>query len=252
MRGKLRGVAFGVGCTLLLSMAQVWQLRRSVPRLPIASGDAFGSVGEGAGRLRLLIVGDSSSVGVGVTRFDESLAACIARQYSRLAGCAVDWFVYGKSGATLESLCELLAAQPPGALEADVVVVAIGVNDVLRFRSHSRWSRTLLRLLRDLQWAANCRQILVSPLPPLWKFRVLPVALRLLAGAHALTLDWITRRCVHGRPGIRHLRIPLPDPATMLAGDGFHPSRTGYEEWASHVARALHEASAVAQYSSRR
>ena len=236
MLGGLISLALGA---CIYSVVQGMRVRRSVPRLPLAEGDAFGCTGEGSRQIRLLVVGDSSAVGMGVARFSESLAPRIAAQYSQLADCSTHWFVYGKSGATAEDLCRLLSAQPRGALTADVVVVAIGVNDVLRLRSHWRWRRGLAALLKILRAESGCRLVLVSPLPPLWKFRSLPVPLRLLLGLHAMTLNQVSHLWARRSTGVIHMHIPLPDPRAMLGSDGFHPSAAGYAQWASCVVAAM-------------
>ena len=50
-----------------LLVAQALRTRARVPRLPEAAGAREGVHGRGATRLRLLIAGDSSAAGVGVT-----------------------------------------------------------------------------------------------------------------------------------------------------------------------------------------
>ena len=196
-------------------------------------------MGQGERDVRLLVVGESSAVGVGVRSYDETLAAHIAALYSERAGCIVHWSASGKSGATVDELLAHLARQPQECLKANIVVMAIGVNDVLRFRSPWHWRRSLRSLIDLLQVSSGCQLMLLSPIPPLWKFALLPVPLRYLLGAQALLLDLCSQIVVTRDSRVRYLCIPLLDQTTMLCEDRFHPSSCGYREWARHVALAI-------------
>jgi lysophospholipase L1-like esterase len=224
---------------LLAAVAQGLWLRRQVRPLPVPGGRPAGTVGQGERELRLLVVGESSAVGIGVRTYEETLAAHIATIYSEQARCVVHWSAIGRSGATVPELLGLLARQPPQALKADVVVMAIGVNDVLRLRSPLHWRRALRSLIDLLQVSTGCQLMLLSPIPPLWKFALLPVPLRYLLGAQAFVLDCCSQIVVARDSRVRHLRIPLLDPVTMLCEDRIHPSSCGYREWARHVALAI-------------
>lgn len=202
-------------------------------------GQPSGTVGQEGREVRLLVVGESSAVGVGVRSYDETLAAHIAAIYSERARCIVHWSAIGKPGTTVAELSELLARQPQESLKADIVVMAIGVNDVLRFRSPLPWRRSLRSLMDLLQVSTGCQLMLLSPIPPLWKFALLPVPLRYLLGAQALMLDLVSQLVVARDSRVRHLQIPLLDQASMLCEDRFHPSSCGYREWARYVALAM-------------
>lgn len=234
-------------CLLLLAAAAqgLW-LRRQVRPLAEPAGRPSGTVGAGRREVRLLVVGESSAVGVGVRSYDETLAAHIAAIYSDNARCIVHWSAIGKSGATVDELMALLARQPQDSLKADIVVMAIGVNDVLRFRSPLRWRRSLRSLIDLLQLATGCQLMMLSPIPPLWKFTLLPVPLRYLLGAQALLLDCCSQIIVARDSRVRHLCIPLLDQTSMLCEDRFHPSSCGYREWARHVVMAMASGSPLA------
>jgi lysophospholipase L1-like esterase len=224
---------------LLAAVAQGLWLRRRIRPLPTPVGRPSGVVGRGEREVRLLVVGESSAVGVGVRSYDETLAAHIAAIYSERAGCVVHWSAIGKSGATVDELLALLARQPQQSLKADIVVMAIGVNDVLRFRSPLRWRRSLRSLMDVLLVSTGCQLMLLSPIPPLWKFALLPVPLRYVLGAQAMLLDLCSQIVVARDSRVRHLQIPLLDQTSMLCEDRFHPSSCGYREWARHVAFAM-------------
>ena len=70
-----------VAAKLALGPLLLWQaqhVRRTTPRLPVAGGALAGEIGTGA-RLRLLVVGESTAVGVGAAHHGEALAGELAR-----------------------------------------------------------------------------------------------------------------------------------------------------------------------------
>jgi lysophospholipase L1-like esterase len=232
------GIVF-LSSAALLTIAQAHSVRKKIPRLPAARGNSFGLVRSPrtVQSIRLLIVGDSSALGVGVEHSRDALAAHIARHLASRTGRNVCWRFTGEVGATLRRIRERLA--PDTLDEYDFVVIAAGVNDAIRLRSPLAWRREMRNLVELLQSRTSCRAVFVSPLPPIWKFRALPIPLRLVLGAHTLVLNAMTRALARKRTDITHASIPLADQSTMLGEDRFHPSSYGYSTWARHVADHL-------------
>ena len=86
-----------VTCLIPLLVAQALWVRRSVPKLPEASGSRDGVVGIGK-PLRLLIVGDSSAAGVGVPHQNQALVGCLL---AALQGkFLVHWKLLARTGWT--------------------------------------------------------------------------------------------------------------------------------------------------------
>ena len=73
-----------------LLVAQAVATRRRAPLLPEADGERHGVIGRGR-VLRLLIVGDSSGAGVGVSRQDIALAGYLTRTLAHVAEAQVHW-----------------------------------------------------------------------------------------------------------------------------------------------------------------
>ena len=223
-----------------LLLAQALLIRRRMPRLPEAAGPRRGRVGEGPGRLGLLIVGDSSAAGVGVASQDDALAGCLSRALALRLGWAVHWQLCARSGIT--------SAQAPGLLlgadAADVAVVVTGVNDVVDQVRPAAALAARGQLVQALAQRAGVRQVVMTPMPPMHRFAGLPQPLRWVAGRDAAAHECALARWAQDQPGVSHLRFDLPlDAPTMLARDGFHPAAPLYRLWgdalAEHIATAL-------------
>ncbi|MCA0177026.1 MAG: SGNH/GDSL hydrolase family protein [Proteobacteria bacterium] len=212
------------------------RVRAHALRLPEAAGPREGIEG-GAHNpaLRLLVVGDSSAAGVGVATQATALAQPLARHLAGRLGAPVAWQLRATTGHDAAQALAALRRQPPAP--ADLMVTALGVNDVLTQTRTHRW----LAALDALHAVAGVRTSLHSAVPPMGRFTLLPQPLRWTLGRDAARLDTALARHVRGRPGRHH--VPLPAlygaAADWLAEDGFHPGPAGYQAWAAWLADAI-------------
>jgi lysophospholipase L1-like esterase len=181
----------------MVILAQALYVKRKTPRLPGAAGPTEGLIkGEGE-PFRLAVLGESTVDGVGAKDHEEALTGCLARELAR-DGRAVRWQAVGRTGANARIVrAELVPLVRP----ADLVVVALGVNDTIELRTAAGYRRDLL--------AARSTAL----------------------DAAAATLKRI--------PGVTHLPMDprLLDPAAF-ASDRFHPGPAGYARWAQTLAAA--------------
>ncbi len=230
---------------LALAPLLLWQgarVRRQAQRLPEAEGQRAGVTGEGLLVLRLLIVGDSSAAGVGAPSQDEALAGHLSRALARRLGGMVRWQVLARSGHTTANALEHLRVSE--IFPADVVVTALGVNDVVGQLSPRRWLQQLDQIDDLLQQrAAAPRFTLHSAVPPMHSFPLLPQPLRWLMGAQALRMNRALGRHLLAQPrrGMQALPAHLHGKAAvrLMARDGFHPNPAGYAAWAEALAERL-------------
>lgn len=212
------------------------QVRARALHLPEAAGPREGvEGGSGTPVLRLLVVGDSSGAGVGVATQDAALAQPLARHLAARLSAPVAWQLRATIGhSTAQALADL-RRQP--AAPADVMVTALGVNDVLTQARPRRW----LAALDALHIEAGVRHSVHSAVPPLGRFTLLPEPLRWVLGRDAERLDAALVHHVRSRAGRHH--APLPPlhgaSADWLAVDGFHPGPAGYRAWAAQLADAI-------------
>lgn len=215
-------------------------VRRVTPRLPQAGGPREGTIGGGAPSIRLLLVGESPAMGVGVSDHTAGLVGQTAHALARAACRAVSWRVTGRSGASARDLLDEFIA-PAAPIDVDVVVVVLGVNDTIRFSSPAQWIGALEALLASLRRGAHAVPVVLAAVPPLQYFPAIPSPLRQVLGLRSQLLDraaveWAgTRRAVVHVP---HPRALLADVSASFCSDGFHPSAIGYHHWGAALATA--------------
>ncbi|WP_395638092.1 SGNH/GDSL hydrolase family protein [Pseudolysinimonas sp.] len=205
-------------------LAQASRLRRTTPLLAAPDGDRTG----GKGKLRLVVVGDSTAVGTGADSLDDALPG----RLGKLLGAR--WRAVGRNGATAADVLRDHIDDAAGG-PADVAVVVVGWNDAMKLRSGRAFARDL-GLLIDRLVAASPRGRVVVVAPPAFEaFEVLPRPLRTALGAHAAGLTRIAARVadeheVDFAPGFDGVSV---------SSDRFHPDRAGYTAMAAGIAAAL-------------
>ena len=214
----------------LLVAQAVWVMARAT-RLPEAQGPRTGCMGVGPAR-RLVVLGDSSAAGVGVPEQSQALGGRLAAELA--PHYQVTWEVIAKSGATVRSTRRSLEVLP--ADKADFVLIALGVNDTKNGVRARAWNAGYRELLDAIAAKFNPSCIVVTGLPPLRHFPLLPAPLNAVLGERAEVFEEILKEIADQRGDTRHLAMDMPlDPANM-ASDGFHPSAKLYREWAKRAA----------------
>ncbi|MET1079897.1 MAG: SGNH/GDSL hydrolase family protein [Pseudomonas sp.] len=216
--------------------------RRTALRLPPASGPTRGVAGAHcAGTpLRLLLVGESTVVGVGVATLEQALPGQLAVALSRALARPVCWRICGENGITVDQARQRLL---PSALAepADLAVLVFGVNDSTRLTAPLAWERALGEMAQAL--GAQGAQVAFTAVPPLQHFSALPWLLRHLLGARARLLNRHLGQLA-ARLNLARCTVDLEFSPAYLALDGYHPSALGYRVWAEGLVTKL-RASAV-------
>ncbi|MGB1581721.1 MAG: SGNH/GDSL hydrolase family protein [Nevskiales bacterium] len=209
-----------------------WRTPRLLPALE--NGQTGGEANATA--LKLLVVGESPAVGVGVSCAAEALPAQIANALAQQTGRACHWQVIGENGARMQRLLEL-TRQPP-ASAADCIVVVTGVNDCTGLTTRSRWRKQLLQLVQQLRLPGN-RPIIFTAVPPVHSFTALPQPLRWVIGQRAKQLNADMQNILHPIPGAYCATVLPSLSAQQLAADGFHPSASACSEWGHITAEVI-------------
>lgn len=218
-----------VGLSPLLFAQGKW-VRRKVPKLPPAPGPLEGHE-PGARPLRILGVGDSTVVGVGVDDASYGLIPQFAQAVSEKLGRGAYWRSVGESGATSK---DILARFVPAVLEqpADIVVVSLGANDAKDLKPLGATTERFERLLNIVHDGHRDAVVIFSSLPAFYLFPTLPQPLRSILYAHSQAIERTLRPLIESHP----LAIMSPPPPkyhdTFFAQDGFHPGVDGYRDWA--------------------
>ena len=231
----MRALLWALSGALLLPLLLVQgrHARRTVPRLPEATGDAHGTVGEGE-PLTLVVIGESPVAGVGVETYEEALAAQLARALAAEWHRRVRWHALGENGANAAGVLARLA---PRVERCDIAVLVLGVNDTTGFTRLARWRATLRELVSRLRERCKGPIVLVG-VPPMGRFVGLPWPLRAWLGLRAAMLDGEVRRLARA-PGLIYAPVPRLLEPHHLARDGFHPSAEGCAGWGAELAARL-------------
>ncbi|SFT53149.1 SGNH/GDSL hydrolase family protein [Pseudomonas marincola] len=216
--------------------------RRKALRLMPAAGEQAGVAGAAlAGEpLRLLVLGESTAVGVGVSCMQLALAGQLAGAMSQRFSRPVAWQVCGENGITAAKLHQRYVSQrsvtTPAAGPHDLVVVLLGVNDTTHLSSLKRWQASLQQIVQGLQHHAQTTadRVVFSGVPPLQHFTALPWLFRRLLGLRAAMLDRAMRESA-AATGAQYLALDLDFAAHLMAVDGYHPSAAGYRLWADNL-----------------
>lgn len=225
-------VAFVLAPVLLAQVA--WVVGR-MQHLPEARGPRHGIVGQGP-VLRLLILGDSSGAGVGAETHETALSG---RLLARLgAQNTVHWRVLARSGATTAKMLERVAKADLEA--ADVVVTALGVNDVKNGVGVQSWLDDTAALHAYLIGHLGARQVIMTGLPPMAAFPALPRPLSTVLGRRAARFECaFLAEQSDAVDAVTYLPINEVLQPGDMARDGFHPGPRAYEKWASKIVAAI-------------
>jgi lysophospholipase L1-like esterase len=214
---------------------QARRLRRSTVHLPDAAlpweGEFAGPVRAGVRALRLLVLGDSTAAGVGVDSQIDGLPGRLAITLAERLGRGVAWRAVGENGATTHDLLERFVGE--AFIEPfDLLFLSIGANDALGVRSAAAYARDLRRILNLASRAQPDATVLVSSMPLFGDFDLLPEPLRGALFRHARNLERAGRAVTATDPRWIMSSQPPPYAEGFFADDEFHPSATGYRDWA--------------------
>ncbi|MFC4587268.1 SGNH/GDSL hydrolase family protein [Sphaerisporangium corydalis] len=224
-----------------LLMAEAMLARRLVGRPHGMEGPASdGIYGEWPSRkdggpvepIRLVMLGDSTSVGLGMTDPSTTPAVLLANGLAAIAELPVRLNVYGRSGAVSADL----GIQVDRALKVrpDIAIIFVGANDVTTQAKPAEAVRHLQKAVRRLREAGS--EVVVGTCPDLGTIRPIGQPLR-----------WVTRRwsrqlaaaqtvavIEEGGRTVAFADILGPEfasyPGEMFGPDRYHPSARGYQQ----------------------
>lgn len=224
---------FDIALKLLLTpllLTQALIVRKTAASLPEPAGPRSGQCGAGV-PLRLLVVGDSSAAGVGAEHQSEALSGqlverlCVAHELT--------WKLSAKTGATTRSSLKSVRKLDPA--HYDVAIVVLGVNDVTSQIPLANLLRRRAQLYQSLENRFGVKQIVISGIPPLGSFPLLPNPLRWFLGRQAKRYDAALVQQAK-QMGHAYAVFDMPLTPNMMACDGFHPAPCAYTLFAKALA----------------
>ena len=234
------GFTLLIGAEVLIALTRDYPLRGPERRIRGTFGDPTSPP------LRFVVLGDSTSVGVGTTTensFPWLLGEWLGSHFH------VTLEVLGMPGATTQDVADLqiprVLSRPP-----DLVLIEIGANDVTHLTPlrtvRSAFGRSLDRLLK-----ADIDVVVAGP-PHMGTSRAFAQPLRALSGLRGRAV----RRTIEAEVARR--RVPYVDlsegthekfsrfPSKYYSPDWFHPGRGGYRLWAEVMYPTVFEAARAA------
>ena len=238
-KAQWRFILFGVILAPFLPLLylQGKLVRWKVGRLPDAQGDTNGRVSAGEKSLELLAIGESTVAGVGVKTHEEALTGQFSRHLSKTTGESINWEALGVSGITVRrSINELVPNIP--RKEIDVVLVALGANDVFSLSSPKGYLRDMRELIAILRKKYPKAQIFLANVPMVRDFLALPNPLRFLLSRLAKLHHFNTIDMVKTIPNTFYFEeVDRVD--EDFFSDGIHPSAKGYNLWSEAMVESF-------------
>lgn len=209
-------------------------VRLTTPRLPEASGERAGVIGEGK-LLKVLILGDSAAAGVGAECQSQALSGQLVDRLKE--SYTVDWRLEASTGDKTLDVIERLEALD--AFDVDLVITSIGVNDVTSSVSPADWYQQQQQMVDLLRQKFSVRTVLMTPVPPMHLFPALPQPLRWCLGNRANELNHRMNALIQANAFCHLIEPGFELDQSLMASDGFHPGPKLYQQWAealtSHI-----------------
>lgn len=215
-----------------LLVLQGLMTRKRAASLPEAAGPKHGTCGKGQ-PLRVLLLGDSSMAGVGVGDLDQALPGALCRALPK--GVAIHWHLIARIGATSRDAIDMI----PHDQTYDIAVLGLGANDVTHLVPRLVWLRQQRRLINTLRVRTGAQHVVMTGLPPIGRFPLLPQPLRLVLGREADRFDRALKRMCARDETLSYVTLDLPNVADHMAEDGFHPGPQIFALWGQEVAAAI-------------
>lgn len=238
--------AFGLNCLKYCLGPLLWlqgqQVRKRTLVLPEPAGQRVGQTGHGR-LIRILILGDSSAAGVGVSDQRAGLLGHILQALN--TEHRINYELRAHTGArtrdTLNDLLYALDRDWPSDVKFDVVVTALGVNDVTAQLSLTQWRRQQDLLVKTIHQKLSPQHIIVSGLPPMHLFPALPAPLRHYLGSWANLFNEALEKVTAQHSATTFLSVRDLAQPLDVAEDGFHPGPETYQRWGQAVARLIQQ-----------
>ncbi len=221
----------------LLITQGLW-IRQRIPRLPGAAGSETGVAGNNGAPFKLLVIGESTVAGIGAPTHEAALTGQIAVALSQKLQRTVHWRAVGKNGVTAKKTrTDLLPNVPRESVE--MVVIALGVNDVLAFHRAATWVRDLMALIEAIRERVGPAPVALAAVPPVGNFPSLPQPLRGVLGLRARVLDQASRRLAPTLSDVIYADTEFPADPEMFCEDKFHPGPLAYQLWGARIAEIV-------------
>lgn len=218
-----------LGAEMVMAKRRTYLTAESAP--PVTG--EFGEAGDPL--VRMVLLGDSTAAGVGVSRTQDTFGSQLAMRLST-AGYSVRLSSVAVSGSRAGDLSPQVGRALVMTDRPDLAVIAIGANDVTHVTPLDDVARDVEAAVRRLR--AEGIAVVVLTCPDLGAPPAFDRPLRDLTGWRARHVAARTEQAATRAGGLavdlRGLTGPAfrADPDRLHSSDDFHPSAAGYRLWA--------------------
>jgi lysophospholipase L1-like esterase len=223
--------------------------RYAQPELGLALRASIGR--PSAPPLRLVLLGDSTALGVGVDRVVDTVGGQLAALLTTgPAGRLVELSSVGVAGSRSTDLATQVARALLGG-RPDVAVILVGANDATGLRRSGEAAAYLGAAVRRLRDADV--EVVAGTCPDLGAARAFAPPLRQIIGWLGRRISRAQARAVRAAGGTvvdlaLETGLVFRADAGTFSYDGYHPSADGYRVWAHALLPAVAAAAAVANH----
>ena len=176
-----------------------------------------GGASPGESPRRLLGIGDHRIVPAEEKDLGQGITANCAESLMRQSVEKTVWQVAGRPDATASDVLGI--CRTIDALNVDLILISIGVNDVLGLTSLVKWQTAIFDLIILIRAKGDAKIIFLG-LPPMARCQPLPQPLRVVCGVRALLLDAVLRRSIAQLDFAAHLAFDDATPADQVTDGG--------------------------------
>ncbi len=211
--------------------------RWKVGRLPDASGKTSG-IFEGNGEIvKFLAIGESTVAGIGAENHREALTGQFAKHFNKQTGKTVHWHALGESGITIKrTLAELVPNVPKE--DFDIIVIALGGNDVFTLNSPQNFRRDMSDLISILREKNKNAEIFLANVPMVRDFIALPHPLKYVLAQLAKLHHFNAIDLVSDLENVYYFD-DVKKVNEEFFSDGIHPSAVGYDLWSEEMVNSF-------------
>jgi lysophospholipase L1-like esterase len=205
-------------------------VRRKVGRLPDAGGETSGIVGTYTEKISFMAIGESTSAGIGAKTHQDAFTGQFAKHLSRQTGKSVQWHAYGVSGITVRGTIQEIIPNVPKK-QMDVIVIALGGNDVFSINSPKKWRNDISELIDILRGKYPAAEVFLANVPMIRDSLALPNPLRYFLSRLAKLHHFNTIDLISKMENVYYFEDVSRVEEDFFCDDGVHPSVKGYDLW---------------------
>lgn len=190
--------------------------------------------------LSYAVIGDSTAIGLGAD-YQDGIAYKSAEFLAK--NHAVKLTNLGKSGATAKQVLER-QLEAASNLKADIVLVAVGANDVTHLSRLSTVKKSFVSIIDRLKQNNPGVKIILTGAPAMGSVPRFPPIIKFLARFRTRQVNNVIQQ-IADQKGTTRLEIAettepvfLKQPQ-LFSSDKFHPNADGYAIWTAIIIKAL-------------